>query len=280
MTVNELCRLIELPQGVMVQLQECESERKDDIPSDIKEKLFKRETWDKGIEELKTFLGEDPYSMKILWEQLHLTCTYAYEEYIRRCIPLSVFADSFGFVTRFVTSTKDINGKYSYHWAWWLQRQITLQEFRIGSLEYEFVEEGGQRRIEIHIPSDADMKLESLCRSVMDFVEFQKKYFTEWKGVQMVTDTWMIMPELEDFLPADSKILGFKGLFDIDSVDYGQTWYMGWIFPGYEEVNENLPEKTTLQRRLKEHLLSGKKFGIAYGHLVMDRVKKVLVNRN
>lgn len=55
-------------------------------------------------------------------------------------------------------------------------------------------------------------------------------------------------------LTAESKILQFKSLFDIDSVDYEQTWYMGWIFPGYTEINENLPEKTTLHRKLKEYL--------------------------
>jgi hypothetical protein len=94
----------------------------------------------------------------------------------------------------------------------------------------------------------------------------------DWMDVPITTFTWMIMPELEEFLPKDSRILGFKSLFDIDYVDYNQNWYMGWIFPGYSNVDDNLPEKTTLHRKLKEHLLSGKKFGIAKGHLVLDRV--------
>ena len=102
--------------------------------------------------------------------------------------------------------------------------------------------------------------------------------FAGWSSVAITTNTWMIMPELEEFLPADSKILGFKSLFDIDRVDYEQTWYMGWIFPGYSEIDQNLPEKTTLHRKLKEHLLSGKKFGIATGHLVIDRID--MVKRN
>jgi len=29
----------------------------------------------------------------------------------------------------------------------------------------------------------------------------------------------------------------------------------------------------TLHRKLKEHLMSGKKFGIASGHLVIDRIE-------
>lgn len=272
MTSIELYELIKLPIGVIEQLKQYESHRKSDIPSEIREKIFIRECWDEGIKELQAYLGEDPYGINILWEQLNLVCSYSYDEYIKRGIPISIFAATFGFVTRFVSGTKDTNGKYKYDWAWWLQRQITLQEFRIGSLEYEFVESNGHREIEVHIPSDANMSIEALSKSVMNFLDFVEKYMADWRNVAITTFTWMLMPELEEFLPKESNILMFKSLFDIDYVDYEQNWYMGWIFPGYSEVNENLPEKTTLHRKLKEHLLSGKKFGIAKGHLVLNRV--------
>ena len=157
--------MIHLPEGVREQLKEYEKQRKGELPTELVDKLFRRDTWGEAIKELQIFLCEDPYSMNILWEQLN---------------------------------------------------------------------------------------------------------------VEIVTETWMIMPELEELLTAESKILQFKSLFDIDSVDYEQTWYMGWIFPGYTEINENLPEKTTLHRKLKEYLLSGKKFGIAKGHLVMSRVYEVV----
>lgn len=272
MTSDELYELIKLPVGVVEQLKQYEHHRKGDIPAEIREKLFIREYWDDGIKELQAYLGEDPYCINILWEQLYFVRSYTYEEYIRRGIPISIFADTFGFVTRFISGTKDVYGKYKYDWAWWLQRQITLQEFRIGSLEFEFVESKGHREVEVHIPSDANMSIEALSQSVMNFLDFEKKYMPNWRGVAITTFTWMIMPELEEFLPKSSNILMFKSLFDIDYVDYEQNWYMGWIFPGYSEINENLPEKTTLHRKLKEYLLSGKKFGIAKGHLVLDRV--------
>ena len=78
----------------------------------------------------------------------------------------------------------------------WFQRQVTLQEFRIGSLEYELVEDNHHREIEIHIPSDANMKRDALWQSVKDFLDFVKVYFPEWDSVRMTTETWMIMPEL------------------------------------------------------------------------------------
>lgn len=198
MTSAEFYDVIQLPEGVIEQLNEYEKQRNADIPDEIMEKLFKREAWDDGVKE--------------------------------------------------------------------------LQEFRIGSLEYEFVDTNGHREVEVHIPSDADMSYEALSKSVKDFLEFEKEYMQDWVGVPLTTLTWMIMPELEEFLEEGSNILTFRRLFDIEFVDYNQNWYMGWIFPGYSEVNEELPEKTTLHRRLKEHLLSGKRFGVAKGHLVLERV--------
>lgn len=171
-TIDELYELIKLPRGVIEQLKQYEKHRKGDIPSEIRERLFLREHWDEGVKELQSYLGEDPYGINILWEQLNLVRSYTYEEYIKRSISIDIFSDTFGFVTRFVSGTKDADGKYKYEWAWWLQRQITLQEFRIGSLEYEFVESNGVREVEVHIPSDADMNIKALCRSVKDFRKF------------------------------------------------------------------------------------------------------------
>lgn len=62
-------------------------------------------------------------------------------------------------------------------------------------------------------------------------------------------------------------MLAFQRLFEIDSIDREATWYMGWIYPGYDKVDENLPERTSLQRGLKKFLLDGNKFGIAKGHI-------------
>ena len=43
---------------------------------------------------------------------------YSYEEYQKRGISDDIFAATFGFMTRFVSGTKDANGKYKYDWAW------------------------------------------------------------------------------------------------------------------------------------------------------------------
>lgn len=272
MNNKELYKELNFPEGLVAQLNDYENHRSKVISSELKERLFNREKWDEAVKELQTFLGDDSYHINILWEQLNFVSSYTYDEYVKKGISIEIFKATFGFITRFVNGTKDKDGKYHYEWAWWFQRQVTLQEFRIDSLEFEYIEAWGKKSIEIHIPSDADMKIEVLKASIRKFLEFTKTYYPDWQNVEICTDTWMIMPELEELLPVDSKILAFKHLFDIDHVDYEQSWWMGWIYPGYSEINESLPERTTLHRNLKAHLLSGKKFGIAKGHVVLERV--------
>ena len=74
---------------------------------------------------------------------------------------------------------------------------------------------------------------------------------------------------LKDLLDEDSNILAFQNMFDIVSVDYESMKFMKWVFPGYENIDDKLPEETTIQRRMKNYLLKGKNPGCAKGYLIL-----------
>lgn len=263
----ELFRLLEIPDEVQEQLIAYGNSRNVEIPKGISDKIRKRSEWDEGIKELQELLGDDPDGMKILWELLNMVSSYSYGEYVRRNIPEDIFTATMKFCTRFLREHDRTFHTYKFVWAWWFPRQISLNEYRIGALEYEFVE-GEDREIAVHIPSDADLRKASVAQSIKEFYEFRKKYYPEWETVKLTCDTWMLMPELKELLGEESNIIAFQNLFEIDTVDYDATWYMGWIFPGVEKVDEFLPEETSLQRNMKKYLLDGRKFGIAKGHLI------------
>lgn len=265
---KELYRLLELPKEVEKRLIAYGDERSLQLPNTVTAKILKRSEWDKGIKELQELLGDDPDGMKILWELLNIIAGYSYAEYIKRSISMDVFSATMKFCTRFLYEHLQTFQTYKFVQAWWFPRQISLSEYRIDALEYEFVD-ADDREIAIHIPSDADFRRQSVVQSLKAFHEFRKKYYPEWEHVKLTCETWMLMPELKELLGESSNIIAFQNLFEIDVVDYSATWYMGWIFPGMENVDELLPERTTLQRNLKKYLLAGKKFGIAKGHLKM-----------
>lgn len=263
-----LYELLELPQEVRNQLDAYEAERKREIPEEIYRKLFVREEWEDGVKALQEYLGEDPAGMKILWEQLHILCQYTYGEYEKWGISKDIFAATMKFCTRFLKEHHATWGTYKYVWAWWFPRQMAVLEFRLGALEYEFID-GKEREVAVHIPSDADMSVDSIQESLADFRSFRERYFAEWQDVRLTCDTWMLMPQLQELLGEDSHIVAFQKLFCIDEIDREATWYMGWIYPGYEKADEKLPEKTRLQRELKKYLLAGNPFGIAKGHMIL-----------
>ena len=265
---KELYRLLELPKEVEKRLIAYGDERSFQLPKAVTAKILKRSEWDKGIKELQKLLGDDPDGMKILWELLNIIASYSYAEYIKRSISTDVFVETMKFCTRFLYEHFQTFQTYKFVQAWWFPRQISLSEYRIEALEYEFVD-ADDKEIAIHIPSDADLSRQSVIQSLKAFHEFRKKYYPGWKDVKLTCDTWMLMPELKELLGEKSNIIAFQNLFEIDALDYNATWYMEWIFPGMEKVDESLPERTTLQRNLKKYLLAGRKFGIAKGHLKM-----------
>lgn len=262
----ELFRMLEIPNEVEKQLIHYGRSRNVYIPDAIINKILKRDEWDVGIKELQELLDDDSDGIKILWELLNIISKYSYEEYIKRNISNDIFIATMKFCTRFLHEYHQTFQTYKFVWAWWFPRQISLNEYRIGALEYEFVD-AESRKIAVHIPSDADLRKKSVAQSIKDFNEFRAKYYPEWKTVHLTCDTWMLMPELKEMLGKDSNIIAFQNLFEIDTVDYDAAWYLKWIFPGAENIDELLPEGTTLQREMKKYLLDGKKFGIAKGHL-------------
>lgn len=266
MLLSDLYCLLELPDQVVERLCRYEKERDFVLSQELQEKIMCRNSWGEGITELQSQLGEDTDGIKVLYELLRLVSVYSCAQYEAKGIPQQVFIDSMKFCTRCLREYFRTYNAYKFDRAWWFPRQISLCEFRIGALEFEFVDEE-VKEIYIHIPSDADLSEESVSNSIKAFDEFRKVYFPEWKNEKIVCATWMLAPAMEELLPEGSRLLGFKHRFETVQVDLEATWFMEWIYPGHEGAFETLPETTSLQRNMKAYLLAGNKVGIAKGQL-------------
>lgn len=263
---SKLFHMLDFPVEVTEALEAYGKSRVLQIPKDIKENLFKRVCWEAAVVELKELLGEDEYGYKILWELLHLVCKHTYAQYQKKGISDEIFVATMKFCTRYLEEHYRNFGMYCFTMAWWFPRELAFLEFRVGELEYEFVQ-GTEREIHIHIPSDADLRKASVVASIRAFYEFRSKYFAEWEEVRLVCDSWLLAPVLKEFLDETSNILAFQDMFELDVINTEATWFMSFVFPGHSEVTENLPERTSLQRKMKAHLLEGKPVGVAKGHL-------------
>jgi hypothetical protein len=109
------------------------------------------------------------------------------------------------------------------------------------------------------------MKPDYVQKSFQNYRDFLEQFFPEWMDVDWYCESWMLSPALEQLLPSDSNIIEFQKLFRLESIDYESMAVLDWVYPGANPHIPSLPERTSLQRKMKKFLLDGGKVGWAKG---------------
>ncbi len=231
--------------------------------------LGSRATWDKGLALLKECLAPDERGFGMLAVMLDYMCGTK-EDYQKKGIPDEVFRATMGCFPRFIGEHKVSYGVYGFDRAFWTPRQLSMQLFRIGELEYEFDEQDGKQIISIHIPSDAVMTKERCRDSYERAQEFIGKFYPEWSDKVYGCNSWLLAPGLKLVLPETSNIIRFQSGFNIIKVDEDSKEFLEWVYKRNDIPYEELPEDTSLQRNMKKYLLRGGKIGEADGMLKKD----------
>ena len=188
-------------------------------------------------------------------------------------IPEKIWTDTMKCYPRFIKEHRRSYGTDGFDRYFWTTRQRDAKLFRIGALEYEMaVKEDGQKVIDLHIPSDVVLDPEALDLSVSDARTFFRTYFPEWADVPMECGSWLLSPRLKELLPETSRILMFQRAFDIYETNLEDASALEWVFyvAGGQRLTfrpEDLPENTSLQKKLKALYLEGVNPGEARGVL-------------
>ena len=262
-TLQTLCREIQLPEEVTKTVLALENScRLPTLPL-----LRREETWEQGLKETEALLGEDPDGFGMLTCML-LCAESCRAEFEQLGLSHEVFVDTMACFTRFVGEHLKSFGRYGFDRAFWTVRQVSCMLFRMGALEYELFTEKGQKMISLHIPSDADLSLPSLRDSWCQAKKLLAR-FPDYANGHWICGSWLISPDLRNFLPESSRILGFQRSFTVHD-----TWvdeeFKEWVYGRVDIPNEELPEKTSLQKNVKRFLLNGGAFRSALGVLVED----------
>ena len=140
MNHNDLYQILELPADVVEQLNKYETERTFRLPTELQKRLLSRTDWDEAVKELQGLLEEDTHGFKLLYEMLDLVCTYSYPKYKEIGISDEIFVATMKFITRFLEWHKTYHGEYKFIQGPWFPREMSCIEFRVGALEYEFID--------------------------------------------------------------------------------------------------------------------------------------------
>ncbi|PWV95549.1 hypothetical protein DFQ01_12620 [Paenibacillus cellulosilyticus] len=269
MTLKEVCDSIGLPDEMKRRVLDIAGKSDNKAIEPFVADLYDPTAWEKGVKVIAELLGEDPDGSKMLTFMLW-RAEEAHKEYKKRGISETIFVDTMKFCTRFIEEHYTVYGTYAFTWGWWFPRQISLHEFRIGELEYEMIEKDEKKLINIHIPADANMGQDRLRKSYEDAREFFATYFPEYAQSEMVCDSWLLAPILAQLLPENSNIVRFQKAFDLIRVDETNDSSIRWVYGRTDLPVQELPESTSLQKKIKAILLEGSTIGAAYGRLQDD----------
>ena len=282
--IHELCRQIDLPDEVLeCVLKHAESDDFTAVNSYFN-KLFSSKTADRVVERIEALCSENGElinrGFKIMTVFL-AAALHTRKLYAKANIDDSVYIATMVFFRRTVREYKEINGVYGFDRTYWWWRHLSLQTFRIGTLEFEiritecpalfgFHSEKSIPVIWVHIPSDAVLTREELDNSYKTARTFFGRHYPGFKYRCLCSIPWLLSPVLKKILPPDSKILEFQSDYAITKLFPNDESYFTWVFKQKEQpANLNqLPETTSLQRSIKKLLIEGGKIGRAAGVLV------------
>lgn len=261
--MEQLCHKIKMPDEVTRKLLQIHRTLEVYPCLDL---LMQEETWNEGLEQLKEILGEDAGGMKRLCCMLRCALR-ARAEYNRLGISETIYEDTMGAFSRFVREHMESYGCYGFNRGSWTPRQVSGKLFRIGQLEYELTTLDGESVVSLHIPTDVDLRPEVLRPSMKEGLAELYRLFPEYEGRQVYCHSWLMSPMLKDLLPENSNILQFQKLFDIDPEGIPGNDVLLWVFKNPRLPKEELPENTSLQRKLKQFFLNEGQFLEGKGYL-------------
>lgn len=228
------------------------------------------------LNQLFSGLWPTDYGRNIPMLTCMLTCAAElFSWYRAQGISETIFVETMECFPRFIGECREITGRFAFDREWWTARQIGGRLFRLGALEYEITTWEKQQAVGIHIPSGADLSAASCEASIAMAREFFRQHadiFPGYDAAPWICHSWLLAPELGALLGKESRILQFQKRFIIEAADYEEEDYLEWVFrcrPTSVRLKGYgcLPEETSLQKRMKAHLLGGGKIGAGFGRL-------------
>ena len=261
MNLDLLCEKIGLPaEAAAPVMKYCESQAFLSVKH-LAEDLTVLERSRDAYTRLAKVLGDDHAAM--LACNLH-AAVHVFDRYEKMEIPEKIYVDTMACFSRFLKETYENTGKWQFDRAFWTYRQLRMTLFRIGELEYEILPD--EKAISIHIPSDSRFAPEIIDASLLEAKAFFARYFPQCAAYPYVCESWLLSQPLGKLLKPESNILRFQQRFAIREEYPDDREFYQWVFGVPADTPpQQLAENTSMQRSIKQLLLSGGKIGAAMG---------------
>lgn len=195
-------------------------------------------------------------------------------EYDRAGIDESIYYDTMSDIKIWCDKT-DGKGLKNYGW---LKNHVSFELFRLGRLQFQLYEcknktllydklpfGYGDKLIYVHIPEGESLDEEKCKASFLMAKDFFSRCFPEYEYRFFFCESWLLYEGNRDFMAKNSNILKFMSLFDIRYSVKIDVQAIERIFGKRKLLKKSYSEKTSLQKRAKQYMLSGNQLGIGIG---------------
>lgn len=200
---------------------------------------------------------------------------YMQEQYKKRNIPDEYFKINSKCLVSEAKACKESEGKIGVKVTGWINMIInSCMIYRIGRLNFGFEPAGtwcdggdikvGDKIVAVHIPGGEKFDVEDCIQSLDEAEKFVMNYFPEFDFKCFMCHSWMMYVNLGDFLNENSNVMKFKNLFTPYRTEEDDS-ILSFVF-GRGVTRENIADfeaKTSLQKKVKAHVLNGGKLYIS-----------------
>ncbi|MCX5420053.1 acyltransferase domain-containing protein [Streptomyces sp. NBC_00078] len=176
------------------------------------------------------------------------------------------------------------HGRAGVQAPWWLTHHFRGELYQLGRLQFERAKHGqrtsrvlasagldvapGMPCLNIHIPDYLGPLSPAACeRSLALAGEFFTRYYPEEKYRAALCHSWLLDPQLREYLPAGSNIVRFQERFRVAREDReaADTEPVQFVFGDPALPIESLPRRTAVERAVGDHLRAGGHWYIGHG---------------
>lgn len=172
-------------------------------------------------------------------------------------------------------------GRFGFEEAAWESLHFTGRIFRLGRLQFEMgswrVPVAPQERcplapgsalLDLHITDDGPLDFDACEESIARARAFFPRHFPDFRFEAMGCWSWLLDPQLEDYLPESSNIRRFQSRFRrVKTAERHDGQAVKFVFrPHPDTPLDALPQNTSLQRAIVSHVRAGRDWDCCLGY--------------
>jgi hypothetical protein len=152
----------------------------------------------------------------------------------------------------------------------WLTLHTRGGLYQLGRLQHQ----RGGAAIDLHIPDAGPLTPESVAASLDEARAFFPRHFPDEHYTTFSCGSWLLDPQLLEYLPEDSNIVRFQRRFTLEPYEEPEgldadVEVRRFVFRSLTTPLDRLPRRTLLQRAVVEHLKAGRHWRWRRGHFLI-----------